>query len=769
MKIAYKLLLPIGASVVLGFTALSTLSIQTERTMIDAFERKASAVILEQFAQQREQRLAAERDYLEFVVRMAAEVAVEFVSNMNYSGIEQPICELLLLKGVEAVEVFDATTGEVFITAYRDAGETVVSRALPEGFAHLRQLQHPLTGVFDGRSVDYGSITLYYNDAHLLDEIAAMEQASLNGIEQIKHDIQSAMATRISLQLGGFALAALLLAGAMFFLVVRVVLQPLRTLHLGLDHFFAFLQRRQDHIDPIALHGQDEFAEMACSLNTNIEVSAELHRSINALNESLERKVEERTRALSGANQKLELSLEGGRLGCFRWDISSNRNEVDARWAQMLDYQLEEIEKTFEGWQALLHPDDVAPTLQHVDACVSGETPYFEAQFRMRAKSGDYRWILARGKIIARDAEGRPYQLAGTHMDITPIKETEQRLSEATQRAEQALAELQATQIQLIQSEKMAALGHLIAGIAHEINTPLGAIRSSGGNITHSLDSVLAGLPELYPLLSAEEEVLFFDLLAQARREQPVLASREARQYARTQTKVLEQAGVERARQIADLLVQLGVRESPERYLPLIRHPRADFILDIAYSLATIVTNAANINHAVDRASKIVQALKSFARRDTSGARSDTDLRENIETVLTLYHNQIKQQVELVCHYDTVAPLLGYPDELCQVWTNLIHNALQAMEYRGTLSIELRGEAQRAVVTISDTGCGIAPEIRERVFEPFFTTKRAGEGTGLGLDLVAKIVAKHGGYIEFESQQGIGTSFRVYLPYPEPD
>jgi hypothetical protein len=216
VKLAYKLLLPIAAIFVLGFAALYTLSVNTEQRVIDAFEQKADAVILEQLAQQRDQRLATERGYLAFVAGMAAQVAVEFVSNMNYAGIEQPILELLALQGVEAVHVFDATIDQTFVAAYREDGQSVVGEQLPPGLEQYRELRHRMTGQFDGRDVDYGYIAIYYNDARLLDGIAAMERASLGGIEQIKEDIQAAMAERVPLQIGGFALAALLLASAVF-------------------------------------------------------------------------------------------------------------------------------------------------------------------------------------------------------------------------------------------------------------------------------------------------------------------------------------------------------------------------------------------------------------------------------------------------------------------------------------------------------------------------------------------------------------------------
>ena len=139
-------------------------------------------------------------------------------------------------------------------------------------------------------------------------------------------------------------------------------------------------------------------------------------------------------------------------------------------------------------------------------------------------------------------------------------------------------------------------------------------------------------------------------------------------------------------------------------------------------------------------------------------------MQEGLETVLTLYNNQIKQSVELIKEYADLPPIRCYPDELNQVWTNILHNALQAMDYKGTLIVTISQQDNNAVVAITDSGQGIPSEIKEQIFTPFFTTKAAGEGSGLGLDIVKKIIDKHDGKIEVDSQVEKGTTFSVWLP-----
>ena len=182
------------------------------------------------------------------------------------------------------------------------------------------------------------------------------------------------------------------------------------------------------------------------------------------------------------------------------------------------------------------------------------------------------------------------------------------------------------------------------------------------------------------------------------------------------------------------------------------------------FSDLLVEANAKNIDIAIKRATKIIFALKSFSRFNNDGKMELASIKNGLETVLTLYHNKIKQGIDLIRNYENVGDIYCFEDELNQVWTNLIHNALQAMDYKGKLTIGLKEVDGYQVVSIKDTGCGITPEVKEKMFKPFFTTKKSGEGSGLGLDIVKKIVEKHKGKIEVDSEVGIGTEFRVYIP-----
>ena len=347
-----------------------------------------------------------------------------------------------------------------------------------------------------------------------------------------------------------------------------------------------------------------------------------------------------------------------------------------------------------------------------------------------------------------------------THLKICSLQQT---LQEKNQDLATAIHQLQATQEHLIQSEKMAALGQLIAGIAHEINTPLGIIGSSINNIANFWEDFIEKMPQFFQELSEESKACFLTLLYRATNQETSFTSREKRKFKQKLTGDLMAESVENPEEIADTLVDMEIYENIEHLLPLFKLPDWEVVLNTAYQFASFKKSISLIQRATAKSGKVVFALKTYAHFDSKQEKVLADLHDGIETVLTLYQNQLKHGIEVVKNYGYLPKIMCYPDDLNQVWTNLVHNALQAMDYKGILTIETQQQEANIFLKFTDNGKGIPPEVIPKIFHPFFTTKSAGEGSGLGLDIVRKIVEKHEGTIAVESIPG-QTTFTVSLP-----
>lgn len=346
-----------------------------------------------------------------------------------------------------------------------------------------------------------------------------------------------------------------------------------------------------------------------------------------------------------------------------------------------------------------------------------------------------------------------------THLSLHELQKSLEARNEDLART---LQELKATQEQLIESEKMAALGQLVAGIAHEINTPLGAIRSSVENIDEFLSSNLENLPNFFQSMSLKHR-LYFVMLLQYSGQNHFLSSREKRKLKKALARQLTSEHIVDPDGVSDTLVDIGVNDNVTALLPLLKDTNRSAILNMACRFANLQDSTKTIITATDKAAKVVFALKSYTHQNIGNKKTMGNIIDGIETVLTLYQNQMKYGVEIVKKYTEFPPILCYYDELNQVWTNLIHNALQAMENKGTLTIEATQQEGNVAVVIADSGTGISPEIMPKIFQPFFTTKPPGEGSGLGLDIVKKIIDKHHGKIEVDSVPG-QTKFTVFIP-----
>jgi signal transduction histidine kinase len=224
------------------------------------------------------------------------------------------------------------------------------------------------------------------------------------------------------------------------------------------------------------------------------------------------------------------------------------------------------------------------------------------------------------------------------------------------------------------------------------------------------------------------------------------------------------------ARQIADARVLAPALVDSGCDLETLRELSQRFDGQVLADVVTRLTASFNINHLVEQivsgTSKIgdlVRAIKQYSYMDQT-PEQEIDIHEGLENTLIMLHHQLKYGISVVREYDRSLPkICARGSELNQVWTNLIDNAIDAMNGRGELLVRTANEFGRVLVEIRDNGPGIPPEIRDRIFEPFFTTKQVGEGTGLGLDTVFRIVHNHRGEVRVDSKPG-RTSFQVRLP-----
>jgi len=334
---------------------------------------------------------------------------------------------------------------------------------------------------------------------------------------------------------------------------------------------------------------------------------------------------------------------------------------------------------------------------------------------------------------------------------------------EQRKRAELALSDLKKTQAQLIRSEKLASLGHLVAGIAHEMNTPLAAITAGAEIMNERMTQTFRDSLGPFSLLTEEQQELVLQIFVQGS-SAILLRGKEARASRRALAERFETLGVDEPRRVAESLMDLGYGESVPFWTDLAERSDAGTILAVAAPLTVLLRNAHNITTATSKVKKIVTALKTFARTNTDDVREPVDLAKNVGTVLTLYQNQMKEGIVTEVEIPPGLVVQGDGDALSQVWTNLLHNALQAMNGSGSIQISGWSEADHAGLSFRNDGPAIPDDVLPRIFEPFFTTKPEGEGTGLGLDIVQQIVQSHGGSISVQSTEEC-TEFKVRLRF----
>ncbi|MDI7219862.1 ATP-binding protein [Leptospira santarosai] len=350
------------------------------------------------------------------------------------------------------------------------------------------------------------------------------------------------------------------------------------------------------------------------------------------------------------------------------------------------------------------------------------------------------------------------------------LRTVNQYLTSKNEQVIRAIENLKHTQKQLIRSEKMAALGQLVAGIAHELNTPLGAIVSSNEAIRAVLSNSWEGLLRSYSKFTEEEKSIWEKLFSKGIALREFYDTREERVKRKKIEILLSDFGFSDTIRLADILTDLGISPDyvSENFKDLPRKEKLVVIAQNALALSGLARASFTIEKAAEKASLVIQALKEYAYKDPAETTmGPVDVRKQLETIFTLYYSKYKAQVEIVRDMPETSYVWGNAESLTQVWINLIGNALYAMSYKGKMIISCRRIPSGWEIAIKDSGNGIEDTIRDRIFEPFFTTKPSGAGTGLGLDICRRIVEDHNGKISFETSEQ-GTTFFVVLPVAEP-
>lgn len=340
------------------------------------------------------------------------------------------------------------------------------------------------------------------------------------------------------------------------------------------------------------------------------------------------------------------------------------------------------------------------------------------------------------------------------------------------ERIEMLYGDIKDSQAQLVQKEKMAALGQLIAGVAHEINTPMGAIKASAQTMETKLSSVAKLMYRCGQEFDDVDYSCFFTIIQMSSNGVKQMKSTiEIRKARKEIGKFFEEIDLPHREEILEKIVRFEITDldAIQENIEVFGNRDICEILDIVGIISSFTVGIQAVLFATTRVSRIIFALKSYARTDLENKEVKFDIIKNIENILILYHNQLKQSIEVIRDYDDDIPYIyGRQDELSQVWANLIQNALQAMPEGGTLRITIRNQENKWVnVDVEDSGIGVPEELRERIFEPFFTTKPLGEGSGMGLDISKKVILSHKGTIHVDSKNGKGTTFSVQIPIME--
>lgn len=486
----------------------------------------------------------------------------------------------------------------------------------------------------------------------------------------------------------------------------------------------------------------------------------------------------------------LPLSLFVNAQGMITGSSASMRKSIPAMRGRVFFDDLLEVERP-NGFQELLELDDTSYFVIIVDKCngnrfkctkLQGSKGIFMlvcnpminenstpsdynlevSDFSPHDIIAEYLFVLKANKMGLREANELIEDMSEKNKQLEMAREDlltlNNRLEEKADKSDEIL---RAAQSELLAGEKLALLGRLSAGIAHEMNTPLGAITASVDNVSEILKKLFKeGLKN-----ADHSTVMAACGIADEFTAHDTLTSREEREEIKRLTQHLStvyQVG-ENAVTHARKLVECGVISSDTDVL---EHIYTSENVESALEMTTIIMKVrksiSTIEIAAQKAANVVKALKSYVHTNKTSDATIFNVNRSIRDILLLFNSQIRKGVEVHLDLEDSLFLQGNESEVSKIWSNLIGNSLYAMQNKGNLWITGRSDKHNVIITVANDGPPIPEEVQARLFEPFYTTKPIREGSGMGLSIVFNIVAAMNGSVEFES--AATTTFTVTIP-----
>ncbi len=555
-------------------------------------------------------------------------------------------------------------------------------------------------------------------------------------ILQVEYPVAPMQKQLYASTINGLAMLALLILLLIFIAaaISNYLIRPLVSLALLSDDIPSKIENSEDLAWP-----QSDIAEVSMLVGHFRETAVALGNMVGMM------------------NKRLSLAAASG-IGTWELLIPESRLLFDEQMFRLYGINQETLELTLQDWLGYIHPDDRYHFSKAMTQVLSGGSEY-DTNFRIIVSEGVVRHIKS-SALVLYDETGEPVHMIGVNWDITSLKQTELSLLDAKEAAEMA-ALLNGESLQILEQEmgerqkaeeelrihaemlkkeiatrqqfeeelqilnatleskvaeevlknrekdgmllhqdKLASIGQLAAGVAHEINNPIGFIMSN----LNTLKQYASSLQQYFRFI--EETV-------------------------------------------------------PDSSRPELQEARKQ--LDLDYILDDLEPLLAESAEGAERVRRIVLDLKDFARSDDQEMH-DADLNQLVQSTINIVRNELKYVAELVLQLGELPRLACHPQQINQVISNLLVNAAQAIEHQGVITVRTWQENGFALLSIADTGSGMPPELLSRIFDPFFTTKDVGKGTGLGLSISYDIVKKHGGEITVVSEVGVGTTFTVKLP-----